>query len=613
MKQRLQFIIGYFLSWSLLFLLGRLFFLCVTRKAPVAANFHEWSGVFIYGFRMDMSLAAYVTIPILLFALAGIWVSFFNRPTLYSIYTLLILIPIVFIFIADGNAFNAWGYRLDASVLSYLKNPQEAWASVSHLPVTLILLGFVVFIVLVFRFVVNLFRKIFPLPSNNKWIGTISLIILAGISIIPLRGGFQLAPINQSSVYFSSNNYANQAALNPVWNFIHSVRAKNELKDNPYITMNESEADRIVHHLFYQPNSLVTDTVIRKNIILIIWESFTAKVIDSSFNGVEITPGFNQLKKEGIYFDNIYATGDRTDKGIVGILSGYPSQPTNSIVKHPDKSRTLPLLTETFNKRGYFTGFYYGGEPAFANIKSYLMHGPLDEIVDVNSFDKADRNSKWGAHDGVVMKYLLNRLNTLPQPYFTTWLTLSSHEPYETPVVTAIPGDDDEAKFLNSLHYTDEVVTAFVELFKKSAQWNNTILVIIADHGHRLPPTKIVSRNFRIPLLIIGGGIQPRIIEGTGSQTDLAATLTGYMGLPQGAFPFSRNMLDSSYRPWAWYSFNNGFGYIKPKSQVVYDHVGNRLIYSSGEVDSADFREGKALQQVFYGDFLKRGVKPAGR
>ncbi|MBX2888749.1 MAG: sulfatase-like hydrolase/transferase [Ferruginibacter sp.] len=607
MKSRLQFIFGYFFFWIILSFAGRVFFLWITKKAGIGAGFNEWVGVMWHGARMDLSFAAYLTAPVLLMVIAGIWIPLFNHHRVYTVYSTLVLIPVVLIIIADANAFNAWGYRLDASALSYLKNPKEAWASVAHLPVIWLLIGFVVVIVLLSYFLYKFFKGVLPFAPFNRWALTVVMLFLCALIIVPLRGGFQLAPINQSSVYFSSNNYANQSALNPVWNFIHSVRLKNELVSNPYIVMDEDIANKITAELFNRNSQIITDTAIRKNIILVVWESFTAKVLDKVYKGVEITPGFNRLKNEGIYFDNIYATGDRTDKGIVGVLSGYPAQPINSIVKHPDKSRTLPMLTSSFGQKRYFTGFYYGGEPEFANIKSYLLHGALNEIIDINHFDKADRNSKWGAHDGVVMKYLTNRLGTLPHPFFITWLTLSSHEPYEIPERQIILGDDDESKFLNSIHYTDEVINQFVASCRKLSDWNNTLIVIVADHGHRLPPDSVVSKNFKIPLLILGGNVQPKNIDWVGSQTDVAATVLGYLGMSHAEFPYSRNILEPHYRPWAWYSFNNGFGFTTMKGQIVYDNVGRRPIYSTGEVDTQLINEGRALQQVFYEDFLKRG------
>lgn len=611
MKKRLLFIAGYFLSWILFFEAGRLFFLLITRTAGKTAGFTEWKGVFIHGLRMDASTATYASIPVILIMLAGTWIPILNRRWVFVLYTLLAIIPVILLFVADAFSFNSWGHRLEAGALRYLKNPKEAWASVSNLPVTTIFIGIVLFLIILFYLTERGIRKFVPFPKFNRWILSPLLLIVAGLFIIPLRGGLQLAPINQSTVYFSENNYANQAALNPVWNFVHSIKLEEKSETNPFVFMDGPGAQQIMDRLFADSSIIITDSATRKNVIVVVWESFTAKVLDKQFHGEVITPAFNELKKEGIYFDNLYATGDRTDKGIVGVLSGYPSQPINSIVKFPNKTRSLPMLTNVLARDGYYTGFYYGGEPEFANIKSYLLHGRLDDIVDVNSFSESDRNSKWGAHDGVVMQFLLNKLKTLPQPFFATWLTLSSHEPYETPVPVVIKGNDDVSKFLNSLHYTDAVLKQFVDGCRQMPWWNNTILVIVADHGHRYPPDPMESNQFRIPLLLLGGGIKPQLVHKVGSQTDLAATLLHILGYSSEAFHYSRNILSPGYRPWAWFSFVNGFGFITDSSKLVYDNVGKRPVFQSGKVDSLTIKYGKALQQVFYNDFLHRDSLPA--
>lgn len=610
MKARLSFLGVYFLFWVVLFTLGRAFFLITTRDAGLLAGFNEWGGVFRHGILMDISTATYFTLPVLILILAGVWLPVLNKKQVFVIYSILLLIPVLLIFVSDGYSFDAWGHRLEAGALRYLNNPGEAWASVSNLPVIRIFLLMALVLAGVIYLTIKGIRKFIPFPKSNRWMMSLICIILAGLAIIPLRGGLQLAPINQSSVYFSGNNYANQAALNPVWNFIHSIRLERESDNNPFVFMDMAQAGRVVDSLFSKQTLPLTDSANRKNVILVVWESFTAKVLDKKYHGVEITPWFNQLKNEGLYFNNIYATGDRTDKGIVGVLSGYPAQPINSIVKFPNKTRSLPMLTSVLGNRGYFTGFYYGGEPEFANIKSYLMHGRMDKMIDVHSFSEADRNSKWGAHDGVVMNYLLNEIPKLPQPFFITWLTLSSHEPYETPVPTAIEGKDDVSLFLNSLHYTDQVLHDFVEGCRKLPSWNNTLLMVVADHGHRFPPDTLISNNFRIPLLVLGAEVKPQTVTQVGSQIDLPATLLGKLGDSTSVFPYSMNMLSPHYNPWAWYAFYNGFGYVTPTGTVVFDNVGKRPILKLGNADTAMLNDGRALQQVFYEDFLQRDRIP---
>src|SRR5690606_11469546 len=104
-------------------------------------------------------------------------------------------------------------------------------------------------------------------------------------------------------------------------------------------------------------------------------------------------------------------SGDRTDKGIVAILSSFPAQPKTSIVKIPSKVAKLPMLSELFNQHQYFTSFYYGGELEFANMKAYLTNGNFKHFTSIKDFAEKDRNSKWGAHDGVVMEKLFADLN----------------------------------------------------------------------------------------------------------------------------------------------------------------------------------------------------------
>lgn len=608
MKRRFQFILCYYLFWTILFLLGRLYFLWQTNNtiSPLPAN-DVWKTM-VHGIRMDLSVAAYFTLPVLMMLIAGMFIRFFNIRTVYVGYSFILLLLSELIFLIDSNVFNAWGYRLEANALIYLKSPKEAWASVSNLPVFWMITGLIMLVALTTFAFIRLIRRYIPFVTGNRFVLIPVLLITGGAMIVPMRGGLQLVPINQSSVYFSSNNYSNQVALNPVWNFVHSVLHNRNLNGKEFDIMPSEKALNLVGHLFLQDTTEIIKTSQPENVILVVWESFTSKVLDKVYHGVEITPNFNRLKNEGLYFDHIYATGDRTDKGIVGILSGYPSQPTNSIVKHPEKSRTLPMLTKTLSSKGYFTSFYYGGEPEFANIKSYLLQGELNEMADVHAFAEKDRNSKWGAHDGVVMDYVSNRLKVLPQPFFATWLTLSSHEPYETPVPVSIPGDDDVSLFLNSLHYTDDVLGQFVSKCKLMPWWNNTVLVVVADHGHRFPLSNNLTENFHIPVLFLGGGISPRTVPSIGSQTDLASTLLNYLGYSSSMFHISRNMLAPQYHPWAWFSFNNGFGYLKPGRELVFDNVGKRPIQKQGSVDESMILEGRALQQVFYTDFLSRGT-----
>lgn len=608
------FIILYWIGWIIFFQLARLAFLVSNYSLTKASGAGNFFGSLFYGLRMDMSMAAYISLPVCVFVLLAVFIRPFRAGMLYRLYTGIALLLVLLLVFADIGLYREWGFRIDATFLKYLANPKEAWASVSHLPVLSIVLLFVAVFVLLLWFSGKLLNKKIRLlqPSDKKWVSLVAVLLLTGLFIIPLRGGLQLAPLNQSTVYFSENNFANHSAINAPWNFMHSISHNTDATTNPFLYMDTKEALELKDSLFaaaqHNENILQVTNGLKPNIIFVVWESFTEKVTHLQRDGIDITPKFNELKKEGIYFSNIYATGDRTDKGIVGVLSGYPSQPTTSIVKTPVKASRLPMISKTLAVQGYHTSFYYGGELEFANMKAYLSGGGFKKFTSKWEFAPKDQNSKWGAHDGVVMKKVVEGLNKETAPFFCTWLTLSSHEPFEVPVPAVFKGKDETSLFLNSLHYTDAVLYDFIQQCKQQPWWANTLVVIAADHGHRQPATGKKIDDFKIPVLFLGGALSQKgiIKERTGSQVDIPATVLSQLHLPSSDFVWSRNLLDSSSRPWAYFCFNNGFGFVQPNNYYLFDNVGKQLIEQAGNPSPKDIREGKAIQQLSFQDYLDK-------
>jgi phosphoglycerol transferase MdoB-like AlkP superfamily enzyme len=614
MLTRVWFILKYWFIWILLFEVARAVFLFANfneiKTATAAKSFLSlW-----YGLRMDLSMAAYITLPVAIMVLLSLFIHSIKHSNFYKVYTAIILFIILLFLFADIGLFQAWGSRLDTTLLKYIYNPKEVWASINHLPI----LGILTFFVLLYLLLLLGMNKLLKKATLSlhqpckKWLTFITLIILTGLFIIPLRGGFQLAPLNQSSVYFSDNNFANMAALNAPWNFLHALNQHSNNTLNPYLVDTKEKVNAIRDSLLSKTNKTEQLVDLTKtatpNVIIIVWESFSAKIVGLQMEGKSITPGFNKLIKEGIYFSNIYATGDRTDKGIVGVLSGYPSQPTQSVLKEPAKAAKLPMISKMFYDKGYHTSFHYGGELEFANMKAYLLQGKFKQFITINDFEKKDQNSKWGAHDGVVMERFRNDINNLQPPFFSTWLTLSSHEPYEIPSAPLLQGKEGLSQFLSSIHYSDSIVNNFVHYAKTQAWWPNTLLLIVADHGHKLPKAIDKAEDFRIPLLILGGALNGKTatISKTGSQTDIASTLLAQLKIPANNFIWSKNLLDSTTSSWAFFSFNNGFGYLQPGKYLVFDNIGRLPIQKSKNITPKDIYIARALQQAAFQDYLDK-------
>lgn len=615
MKNLLKRSLGYFLFWVLFFECCRLLFLGYQHSRTADLTLPEIGKVLWYGLRMDLSFAAYVSVlPFLIFLLEVA----FRRRIFYSIvkgYTYVLLVLLALLVTVDLELYSAWGFRLDSTPLQYLNTPKEMLASTGSAPVWLLILCYLALLalgILGFR----ILSKTWELPSTqgatNVVVKVMVSFFLLALLILPIRGGWQQIPLNQSDVYFSQKVFANHAGVNVPWNVMHSVLKKNHSTKNPYVYMEEAQAQALVQDLYAAKSDSIASLlrVPKPNILFIILESYTAKFIGALGGPPEVTPNFNALAKEGLLFQNIYAAGDRSEKGMVALLSGYPVQTTTSIIKTPKKTERLPQMAAELKKVGYRTSYYYGGELAFANIKSYLINGQYDRLVEKSDFSSEHYNSKWGVHDHILFDKVLADHEQPATPFFTTIFTLSSHEPYDVPMTTKFKGTDDETKFKNSFYYTDWALGQFISKAKKMPWWQNTLVVLVADHGHTYPghDQNDVPGKFKIPLLLIGGAlaVQDSVITTIGSQTDLIPTLLQQLGLPAQHFAWSKNLLDPKASPFAFYVFNDGFGMVTPDGTVSYDNVSKKPILREAGVKEQQIEQGKAYMHLSFADFLKK-------
>lgn len=560
---------------------------------------------------MDVSFTSYICIfPFLLFLVRVASVKI-DTSKVINIYTYCIVVLFSFLATADFELYSAWGYRMDITPLQYFKSPKEMGSSIYSSPL-LLLVGIFIIVSVFFIWV---YKKYFDRYISTKP-GKFSIAALA-ISFfivvflfIPIRGGIQKIPINQSNVYFSEKLFANHAALNLPWNLMSSILYKNSDK-NPFDYFSKDKATLLVNNLYDhgQPKIPSIISVKRPNIIFIIMESFTAKLVGCLGGEPGVTPNLDKIAADGLLFTNIYAAGDRSEKGQVAVLSGYPNQAITSIIKTPTKTQNLPAITKSLKNSGYHTSYTYGGELEFANIKSYLLNAGFDNLVSKYSFSPSERTTSWGVHDLIVLNRFFENLQKEQQPFFATIFTLSSHEPYDVPMAPRFKGNDETTLFKNSVAYTDSTIGVFTDRLKKDPLWKNTLIVFVADHGHPLPGHDPNDRpsKFHIPLIFSGGALKVHgIIANIGSQTDIVTTVLDQLGIPSGIFNWGKDLLDSSAHQFAFYNFNDGFGFVTTSGTVTMDNISKKVIYKTGSIDSGSINSGKAYMQLSYQDFLNR-------
>ena len=613
LKNRFLFNLTYFFQWVAYFFIGRaIFLLFYFDKTSELSNFEIFK-TFAFGVKLDFSFAGYLSLIPFLIIIFSVWVSKKSILKIIKGYTFPIIFIINLLILIDVMLYKSWGVRIDSTLLNYINTPKIMLASVSTLQlVGGVLIWLLTSIVVCFWFSNKLNKAAKNLEKGKFWEAPIFLIIAAAL-IIPVRGGFQTIPINQSNVYFSKNMFANHAAINPLWNFTNTLTHKIDDK-NPYKLFSDEIVINIINKTNNQLKNSSIDSILKTdkpNVILLIWESLSAKTVGVLGGKPDVTENLNRLSKEGILFTNFYGNGERTDKGLPAILSGYYPQPTTSIIKMPHKARKLPMLTKEMKNLGYTTAFYYGGDTNFGNMNTYLRNGEIDFMLDGSAFDKDNWNSKWGAHDHIFLERFMSDLSKpQPKPFFKIALTLTSHEPYEFPGEYKFGKSDNEALYKSAQAYTDNAIGNFIKEAKKQPWWDNTLIVIMSDHGHPLPKHKGYfnsPKKFQIPMLWLGGALNKTgiAIDNFSAQTDFAYTLVDLLNGNANQFPFGKNLLNNAANNYAHFIFNKGFGTISKNGTFVYDYVSNKPVIekrNSKKLDSL----GKALTQNAYQDFMEK-------
>ncbi|MGH7560481.1 MAG: LTA synthase family protein [Gemmatimonadales bacterium] len=620
MLPRLRLLARILLFWLAFFTAARVVFLLYHFDRSAALTPSLLVGTFAHGLRLDLASAAYLSaIPFLLVAASALGPLREPARRTQLAYLLVAGSVLALLAAADLEIFRVWGRRIDAEVLPYLKHPREAWASAGASPRALLfLLALALAGLSLIAARRGLDRPFRDLPETHP-LAAVPLLVPALLLAIPARGGIQQIPINQSSAYFSTDPFANQAAVNYGWNFFDSWSRGLDRRTNPYAELPPDSAAAVVKRfrgagagLAPEADSLLRVT--RPNVIVLIWESFTARAVPALGGVPGAAPGFERLIPEGLFFTRFYATGDRTDKGLAAILSGAPTVPGAAIVKVPAKAATLPNLARDFGRAGYATSFYYGGELGFANIGSFVRSGGFALVRGKRDFPPASWTSKWGAHDQAVSERILADLRTTQEPFFVAWKTLLSHEPFDVPGPVRVPGEDRDSRYLNAIAYTDWALGRFLELARKEPWWDRTLVVIVSDHSKKLEridapaPYKSARYWYHVPMLWLGGALaRRRVVDRIGSHADLAPTLLELLGIPGAAqYRWGRNLFTTGDRPFAYYAFDDGFGVVTAEGSFVWERAPGRITSSEREATAEALKLGKALLQMTYQDYLER-------
>jgi phosphoglycerol transferase MdoB-like AlkP superfamily enzyme len=303
----------------------------------------------------------------------------------------------------------------------------------------------------------------------------------------------------------------------------------------------------------------------------------------------------------------MYSNAVRTDRGLAAILSGFPVLTSMNILAYAEKTSRLPFVTHSLIREGYHTSFTYGGEIDFANMRSYLINGGFARIRSNEDYPFSQRFSKWGIPDHIMFEHFYEELVNEEEPFFKVLLTLSNHEPFELPEKPKFGNQDPVTGFYSTAFYTDSCLGNFVQKVKKSDIWDDLLIIIVADHGSRLPgySADYEEKKFHIPVLWIGGAVkQDTVVAKYGSQADLAVTLLRQMNITTDEFILGKDMLSPSSGSFAFYSYKDGLGMLTDTAGFGLNFTLGRQDFSYGNVNDSLTDFAKALQQYMFDRYI---------
>ena len=612
----------YFLFWLMICFFDRFIFITAFFEKIGFAHFTEIFRIYYHGLSLDFSAVSYIcALPFLIYCILSFFPKLQPRRTILDIYTIVTLILFFVTSFINVNIYREWGDKISKRAIdAFLASPSGAVASAESTPVFFPILGMLVGIICGYFLYRWMFKKVYFYNIQSAAGNFFKLVIGAFVLFTFIRGGYGRATLNPSKAYYSEETFYNHAAVNTQWSLLRDFFTKSTKLKSPYLFYtDQKEIQKHLKPAFQsQPDSSVQVlSTKRPNVVIIMLESFVGDLIHSLGGENGITPHMEELIKEGILFNHIYSAADRSDKGMVAILSGFPAQGPESIIKYIDKHENMPAIGQEFDRAGYETSFYHGGQSEFYNFKSYMLTHGISKVVDNANFGLNAERASWGVYDHVVFDQMIKDFRKEKQPFFSTVFTLINHEPFELKHGYKFGRANNADKFRSTAHYTDSAVFDFISKAKHEAWYKNTLFVIVADHGHRLPTEKwelFHPNRFHIPLIFFGDVIKPayrgKVLDRIGNQTDLATTLLTQLGLPTNRYHWSRDLFNPTTAQIAFYNSKDAFGVITPQQAVSFDNVGRIINYRSNKeypmakTDSM-LNIAKAYYQEVYQEFLK--------
>ncbi|SFD14687.1 LTA synthase family protein [Massilia yuzhufengensis] len=547
------------------------------------------AAMFVQGVRADLILLGYFSVLPLLLAplLAHRRAAHFWKPAMGA-WASFALVFIVFMELSSPQFIMQYDVRPNRLFVEYLAYPREVFATLWN-GFRVALLAGVGFTVLLGAAIFQLLRR--AARDMTMWPARRMLLVwplLCVAAFMGVRSTTGHRPANPALFALTGDSMVNSLIINSSWSVLDAIgsmrkeaqsseiygampreRVLAEVKSAPWLR-DARFTDPELPTLHRQQAAITRARPL--NLVIVLQESLGATFVES-LGGVPVTPELERLKGEGWWFEQLYATGTRSVRGIEAVVAGYAPTPARSVVKLSLAQQNFYTLAAGLGQQGYHTEFVYGGEAHFDNMRSFFTGNGFQKVVDIGDMQPAFVGS-WGASDEDLFDKSLQRLKQLhaqDKPFFSLIFTSSNHEPFEFPDGKIALHEQPKQTVNNAVKYADHALGNFIRAARQQDYWKDTVFLIVADHDNRVYGNALVPiKKFHIPGLILGADIQPKRIAAIASQIDLAPTLLSLLGVSSEHPMIGRDFVRDSTTPGrALLQFNNYFTWLEGSSATI--------------------------------------------
>ncbi len=532
---------------------------------------------FILGLRFDARIAAIVGLAILLSAAFPFFNPFKNTGAkkIWNFLLPLLFVLLLLFYFIDFYHFDYLHQRLNATVLNYLQDAgisyKMMWQTYPLVKATIVLIIIAVAARIIFGHLLNGYLQQDSFYKRKGIVFYIISFFILGGFVFGKIGQF---PLRWSDAFTLSDDFKANLALNPFQSFFSTLSFKNSTydikkvkKDYPlmasYLGVSLPDSTQLTYERNYTNHDPIKNN---PNVVLIICESFSAYKSSMYNNPLNTTPYFNELCKNGVFFDRCFTPAYGTARGVWATITGIPDVESPSTASRNPNAVNQQTIINNFTRYNNF--YFLGGSATWANIRGLLTNN----INGLKLYEQENYTAKkidvWGISDKNLFLEANKILKQQDKPFFAVIQTADNHRPYTIPAEDKAAfkmlrfSSDSLKRFgfesneeMNAFRFTDFCYQQFIEAAKKEKYFDNTIFVFVGDHGIRYSgsldyfPKSYVEQGLtceHVPLLFYAPKLlQPKRIHDVCSQVDILPSVASLAKMPYRNNTFGRDLFDT--------------------------------------------------------------------